>query len=74
MHGLGQDCSIFSVNALEILQSCTKPWIYFLQERSLDDDQFNTHPDGSYSHLDMNDADDNTKRYFGKKEFTEKQC
>ena len=26
--GLMQDCSIFNVNALEILQSCTKPSIY----------------------------------------------
>ena len=28
--GLGQDCSISIANALEILQSCTKPWMHKL--------------------------------------------
>ena len=28
INGLVQDCRISIVNALEILQSCTKPWTY----------------------------------------------
>ena len=34
MNGLVQDCSISTANALEILQSCTKPVIYMSDTNS----------------------------------------
>ena len=35
-HGLVQNCSNSIANALELLQFCTKPWIWYLERHVLD--------------------------------------